>query len=70
MGNLRTSGTTIDSTVLFGAEIAFGDRTTDVSELPAALDNIKEHFQTDPVKEIDFLPYTSTYTPSRSSRWG
>ena len=55
MGNLRTSGTTIDSTVLFGAEIAFGDRTTDVSELPAALDNIKEHFQTDPVKEIDFL---------------
>ena len=34
IGGLRSGGTTMDSMVLIGTEIATGDSTTDVSEMP------------------------------------
>lgn len=55
IGNLRTPGTTVDSMVLIGAEMAFGDAGVDVSELPDELQYVKNYLRTNPVNELDFL---------------
>ena len=55
MGNFRTSGTTVDSLVLIGSELAFADHTVDISELPDELAYVKDYLRTDPVRDLDFL---------------
>ncbi|WP_116105106.1 hypothetical protein [Lewinella sp. IMCC34191] len=68
MGNMRTSGTTVDSSVLIGTELAFGDETVDVSELPPELDYVKDYMLTNPVRNIDFLTvHEFVHTQQRES---
>ncbi len=55
IGALRTSGTTLDNIVLIGSEIALGDSTTIVSELPENFSNLATYFKTNPIKDIVFL---------------
>lgn len=55
MGVFRTPGTTIDSIVLIGTEMATGDPTLDVSEFPEQLDYVKNYYQSNPVENIVFL---------------
>ncbi|UPT65235.1 MAG: hypothetical protein M0D57_11725 [Sphingobacteriales bacterium JAD_PAG50586_3] len=55
VGALRTSGTTLDNIVLIGSEIALGDSTTIVSELPANFSHLATYFKSNPIKDIVFL---------------
>lgn len=55
VGAFRTSGTTIDSMVCIGSEMALADAQTDVSELPESMNYVKEYLKTDPVSDIVFL---------------
>jgi hypothetical protein len=48
----RTPGTTIDSLVLIGAELALGDSTVPTSELPERLRHLRGYFATNPEKNI------------------
>ncbi len=46
IGVFRTGGTSIDSLVIIGAELAMADSSTDVSELPESLNYVKDYLQT------------------------
>ena len=55
IGAFRTPGTTIDSLVLIGAELAMGNPNTDTSEFPENLSHLKTYFATNPNKNLVFL---------------
>lgn len=55
MGALLSSGTTRDSLVLIGSELALGDNKTDLSELPDNLSHLKTFFEGNPKEKIVFL---------------
>ncbi len=55
IGVFRTPGTTLDSLVLIGAEMALGDDQVDTSELPESLNYVRNYLQGNPVKDIVFL---------------
>lgn len=55
IGAFRTPGTTIDSLVLIGAELAMGNSSTIISEFPPRFDYLKSYFETEPIKEMAFL---------------
>lgn len=56
MGNFRTNGTTVDSMVMFGAEMAFTDSTVNTSEFPAQYQYFKDYIRDyDPIHNVRFL---------------
>ena len=55
IGVFRTPGTTVDDLVLIGAEMALGDETVDVSQLPERMNYVKDYLKTNPVENIVFL---------------
>ena len=56
IGNFRTNGTTVDSMVLFGAEMAFTDTTVNTSEFPAQYQYFKNYIRDyDPINNVRFL---------------
>ena len=55
IGALRSNGTTIDSMVLIGSELAFGNTETVIDELPDNFSHLESFFETDPSKHIVFL---------------
>jgi hypothetical protein len=55
IGALRSNGTTIDSSVLVGAELALANVNTPTTEFPEYLSHLSSYFQTDPSKNIVFL---------------
>ena len=55
VGNFRTNGTTVDTTVLFGTEMIFGDENLEVSEMPERMQYFKNYIQDKPIEDIDFL---------------
>jgi hypothetical protein len=56
MGNFRTNGTTVDSMVLFGAEMAFTDTTVNTSEFPPSYQYFKDYIRDyDPIHNVRFL---------------
>ncbi|WP_138434606.1 gliding motility protein GldB-related protein [Winogradskyella algicola] len=55
IGAFRTPGTTIDSLVLIGSELAMADTNTNTSELPENLSYVKSYFATNPKKNLVFL---------------
>lgn len=56
MGNFRTNGTTVDSMVLFGAEMAFTDSTVHTSEFPPSYQYFKDYIRDyDPIHNVRFL---------------
>ena len=56
VGALRSNGTTLDSLVLIGSELAMGSRSVVTDELPGRLgDNLRRYFDTDPVDDLAFL---------------
>ncbi|MEQ8704336.1 MAG: hypothetical protein RIC19_10475 [Phaeodactylibacter sp.] len=56
MGNFRTNGTTVDSLVLFGAEMAFTDSTVKTSEFPPQYQYFKDYIRDyDPIHNVRFL---------------
>lgn len=55
MGAFRTPGTTIDSLVLIGAELALGDENTESSEFPESFQYVKDYYHTNPINNIVFL---------------
>jgi Predicted Zn-dependent protease (DUF2268) len=55
IGALRTNGTTIDSTVLIGTELAFADAQTVTAEFPKNLSHLKSYFATNPINNVSFL---------------
>jgi hypothetical protein len=55
IGAFRTPGTTIDSLVLIGSELAMADTNTVTSEFPENLSYLKPYFSTDPNKNLVFL---------------
>jgi len=65
IGGLRSGGTTSDSMVLIGAEIAMGDSTTDVSEMPNKwLKNVFAHQRPDNIVPLNIHEYIHTQQPS------
>ena len=56
IGNFRTNGTTVDSMVLFGAEMAFTDTTVNTSEFPAQYQYFKNYIRDyDPINNVGQL---------------
>lgn len=55
MGVFRTPGTTVDSLILIGSELAMGHDTVNTSELPKNLDYVKQYFKENPIENIAFL---------------
>lgn len=55
IGNFRTNGTTVDSLVLFGSEMAFCDVDVNTSEFPASLQYFKNYIQENPIENVTFL---------------
>lgn len=55
IGAFRTPGTTIDSLVLIGSELAMADTNAVTSELPENLSHLKAYFATNPNKNLVFL---------------
>ncbi len=55
IGALRTSGTTLDSLVLIGSELAFANKETPTNEFPENLSHLRSYFDSEPSKNIVFL---------------
>lgn len=55
IGALRTGGTTLDGMVLIGSEIALGDSTTNLTELPDMFSHLPPYFAANPINGIVFL---------------
>lgn len=55
IGALRTPGTTIDSLILIGSELAMTDSKTETSEFPENLAHLKSYFKTNPKEHLVFL---------------
>ena len=55
IGALRSNGTTRDSLVLIGSELALGDSSTNIEELPDHLNHLATFFETDPKENLVFL---------------
>lgn len=55
IGALRTSGTTLDSLVLIGSELALADKDTPTNEFPENLSHLRDYFDSEPSKNIVFL---------------
>jgi hypothetical protein len=55
IGAFRTGGTTLDSAVLIGCEIAMADQTTVTAEFPKNLSHLKPYFATNPINNVSFL---------------
>ncbi len=54
MGALRTGGTTLDSMILIGSEIALADKRVISSEFPSSLDHLKTYFKSNPIQQVAF----------------
>ena len=55
IGNFRTNGTTVDSTVLFGAELALSSKEINLTEFSDDYDFFREYIKEDPIQNIEFL---------------
>lgn len=55
IGALRTNGTTIDSLVLIGAELALASKETPTNEFPEYLSHLRSYFDSEPGKNLVFL---------------
>jgi hypothetical protein len=55
IGALRTNGTTLDSLVLIGSELALADKNTPTNEFPENLSHLRSYFDSEPNKNIVFL---------------
>jgi hypothetical protein len=55
MGVFRSPGTGFDDLALIGAEFALGDSYTVTEEFPESLNYVKDYFQINPRKYLDFL---------------
>jgi hypothetical protein len=55
MGVFRSPGTTMDSMVLIGTELALGDVNTVAHEFPKEMDYVRDYYQTNPIENIAFL---------------
>ncbi len=55
VGAFRSGGTTMDSLVLIGSEIAMADEKVITTELPEYSSHLHSYFATNPIKEIVFL---------------
>ena len=55
IGALRTNGTTLDSLVLIGSELALADKETPSNEFPENLSHLRNYFDSEPSKNIVFL---------------
>lgn len=55
IGALRSNGTTLDSLVLIGSELAFADSSTVSSEFPERLSHLESYFNTNPRENLLFL---------------
>lgn len=55
IGALRTNGTTLDSLVLIGSELALADKKTTTNEFPENLSHLRSYFDSEPSENIVFL---------------
>jgi len=55
IGNFRTNGTTVDSMVLFGTEMALSSKNLDLSEFPDSYNYFRNYIKEDPINNIGFL---------------
>ncbi|MEO1626171.1 MAG: hypothetical protein AAFV25_13520, partial [Bacteroidota bacterium] len=55
IGALRSNGTTVDSMILIGTELAFSNAETPADELSERLSHLGDFFQTEPGRNIVFL---------------
>ncbi len=55
IGALRTNGTTIDSLVLIGSELALANKETPTNEFPESLSHLRDYFDSEPNKNVVFL---------------
>ncbi|MDP2684470.1 MAG: hypothetical protein Q8P20_05440, partial [bacterium] len=55
IGALRSNGTTMDSLVLIGSELAFANKNTPTEEFPEYLAHLRSFFDSEPSKNIVFL---------------
>jgi len=71
VGVFRTNGTTLDSAVLIGSELAMADKSTLTEEFPARtkrfLDN---YFSSDPISNIVFLNIHEYVHTQQKTAWG
>lgn len=54
MGAFLTGGTTMDSMILIGSEIALADENVVSSELPQSLEHLKTYFKSNPIQQVAF----------------
>ncbi|GLR17157.1 Ig-like domain-containing protein [Portibacter lacus] len=55
IGALRSNGTTMDSSVLIGTELAFADKQIPTEEFPEYLSHLRNYFDTEPSENLVFL---------------
>lgn len=54
IGAFRTGGTTMDSMILIGSEIAMADKNIITKEFPKSFSNLKPYFDTNPIDNMGF----------------
>ncbi len=55
IGALRSGGTTMDSLVLIGSELAFANKDIPTNEFPKNLSHLRAYFDNEPINNIVFL---------------
>ena len=70
VGALRSAGTTLDDKVLLGVEMATGDDSVDISEMPAGLQRFfASYFASKPLDNLDLLAvHEVVHTQQRGER--
>ena len=70
VGALRSAGTTLDDKVLIGVEMAMGDPTVDISEMPQGLQRFfTGYFASKPAENLDLLiVHEAVHTQERGDR--
>lgn len=69
IGVFRTPGTTMDSLVLIGAELAMSNEQTDVSELPERLQYVADYTKLNPVSDLAFLNVHEFVHTQQNAPW-
>lgn len=69
IGVFRTPGTTMDSMVLIGAELAMSDENTNTSELPESMSHLKDYAKLNPINDMAFLNVHEYVHTQQNAPW-
>ena len=69
IGVFRTPGTTMDSLVLIGSELAMTNSKTNISELPETMNYVKDYTKSNPINDLAFLNVHEFVHTQQNAPW-